>query len=333
MTAYQTSSDDSTMWNSVLHQGLAGTFLRVPHVPPVKDELRKAGAAAAIYGMPWDSTAVGRSGASYGPRGIREITNQFLSYNATWDFDLLSALRLVDCGDCMVVVANAEKTFARSQDDIAEMLAADAIPVVLGGDHSITIPAVRAIKGHHANPGLILIDTHLDTAVDVGGEVLSNCCPISRAVDAGFDPSHIVLVAISGWMNPRAEIDYCVRNGISVIWLEDLWTHGIPAVVERTLAIAADGTDGFYLTVDIDSLDGAYAPGTSTPTPGGLTSQELLRLLRGIAGRGLLGLDVVETAPSLDPTSITAGMAVRVLMDALAAHAGAPVETTSRSAL
>jgi agmatinase/guanidinobutyrase len=321
------------MWSTVLHAGLAGSFLRVPHIPPDQRELRKAGAAAAIYGMPWDSTAVSRSGASYGPRGIREITSQFLSYNATWDFDLLASLALVDCGDCPVVVANAASTFDRSERDIVEILSADAVPVVLGGDHSVTIPAVRAIKRRVANPGLILIDTHLDTAVDVGGETLSNCCPISRAVDAGFDPRHIVLVAISGWMNPRPEVEYCRDRGISIIWLEDLWQHGAPAVIERVLEIAANDTEGFYLTVDIDALDGAYGPGTSTPTPGGLTSRELLSLVRGIARRGLLGMDVVEVAPSLEAASITAGMAVRVIMDGLAAHAGATVEETKGSAL
>ncbi len=333
MTMQGDVTRDSTMWDTVLHAGLAGSFLRTPYVAPSEGELRKAGAAAAIYGMPWDSMAVSRSGANYGPRGIREITSQFLSYNATWDFDLFDALTLVDCGDCHVVVGNAAKTFERSEADIGEILAAGAVPVVLGGDHSITIPAVRAIRRRVKNPGLVLIDTHLDTAVDVGGETLSNCCPISRAVDAGFDPKHIVLVAISGWMNPRAESRYCEERGISVIWLEDLWQHGAEAVIERTLAIAGGDTDGLYLTVDIDSLDGAFAPGTSTPTPGGLTSRELLTLVRGIAGQSLLGMDVVETAPSLESTSITAGMAVRVVMDALAAHAGADVWRSVRSAL
>ena len=115
-------------------------------------------------------------------------------------------------------------------------------------------------------------------------------------------------------------------------WLEDLWQHGAEAAIERTLAIAGGDTDGLHLTVDIDSLDGAFAPGTSTPTPGGLTSCALLTLVRGIAGQSLLGMDVVETAPTLESTSITAGMAVRVVMDALAAHAGADVRRSVRSA-
>ena len=95
----------------------------------------------------------------------------------------------VDCGDCDIALANAAKTFERAEADIGEILAAGALPVTLGGDHSITIPAVRAVRAHFDNPGLVLIDTHLDTAPDVGGEELNHCCPITRAVDAGFDPT------------------------------------------------------------------------------------------------------------------------------------------------
>jgi agmatinase len=320
---------DATMWQTVIHAGLAGSFLKVPHVPAEAEALRQAGATAAIYGMPWDSTSVSRTGANYGPRAIREISAQFLTYNATWDFDLLDVVTLVDCGDCPVVLANAEKTFAVAEHAIDQMLDAGALPVVLGGDHSVTIPAVRALRRRHANPGLVLIDTHLDTAMDVGGEQLNHCCPVSRAFDAGFAPEHIVLVGISGWMNPRAEIDFCREHGITVIWLEDIWADGLPAALERARSIAGTGTDGIYLTVDIDSLDAAYAPGTCCPTPGGLTSRELLTLVRGIAGGGVLGLDVVETAPSLDATTATAAIAGRVVMDALAAHAGASVFQTA----
>jgi guanidinobutyrase len=314
---------DSTMWTSLLHAGLAGSFLKLPHVAPDADALREHGARAAVYGIPWDSTSISRTGANYGPRGIREISGQFLTYNATWDFDIVDALSPVDCGDCDVVLANAEKTFDRAERDIGHILDAGAVPATLGGDHSITIPAVRAVRKRVQNPGLVLIDTHLDTAHDVGGEDLNHCCPITRAVDAGFDPQKIALLAISGWMNPRTEIRYCRERGITVVWLEDIWEGGVPAAVDKALAVAAGGTDGVYLSVDVDSLDAAYAPGTCVPTPGGLTSRELLELVRGIARRGLVGVDVVETAPSLESTSATAAIAGRVVMDALAAHAGA----------
>jgi agmatinase len=318
-----TKTTDTTMWTSLLHAGLAGSFLKLPHVAPEADGLRGHGARAAIYGIPWDSTSISRTGANYGPRGIREISSQFLTYNATWDFDLADALSPVDCGDCDVVLANAEKTFERAEHDIGQILAAGAVPATLGGDHSVTIPAVRAVRSHVSNPGLVLIDTHLDTAQDVGGEQLNHCCPITRAVDAGFDPTKIALVAISGWMNPRTELSFCREHGITVIWLEDIWDRGVPATLEQALEVAGNGTDGIYLSVDVDSLDAAYAPGTCVPTPGGLTTRELLELVRGVAGHGLVGVDVVETAPSLDASSATAAIAGRVIMDALACHAGA----------
>ena len=190
---------------------------------------------------------------------------QFLTYNAMYDFDLVEALNPVDCGDCDIALANPQRTFERAQADIGQILAAGALPVTLGGDHSITIPAVRAVRAHHANPGLVLIDTHLDTAPDVGGEELNHCCPITRAVDAGFDPEHIALVGISGWMNPRTELAYCRERGITVIWLEEIWERGTRWAAERALEVAAGGTDGVYLSFDVDSLDAALARGHLLP--------------------------------------------------------------------
>ena len=314
---------DTTMWTSLLHAGLAGSFMRLPHVAADADALRRHGARAAIYGIPFDATNISRTGANYGPRAIREVSCQFLTYNAMYDFDLVEALQPVDCGDCDIALANAERTFERAQADIAQILAAGALPVTLGGDHSITIPAVRAVRAHVDNPGLILIDTHLDTAIDVGGEELNHCCPITRAVDAGFDPAHIALIGISGWMNPRTEIAYCRERGITVIWLEEIWEHGTRWAAEKALEVAAGGSDGVYLSFDVDSLDAAFAAATCCPTPGGLNSREAIELVRIVARDGLLGVDVVETAPSLEATPATALMAGRIAIEAMAHHGGA----------
>ena len=161
---------DTTMWTSLLHAGLAGSFLKLPHVPPKAELLEITAPLPRSTEFRGDSTSISRTGANYGPRGIREISCQFLSYNATLEFDIIEALTPVDCGDANVVLANAHKTFANAQADIAQILDAGALPVVLGGDHSITIPAVRAVAERKKRPGLVLIDTHLDTALDVGGE-------------------------------------------------------------------------------------------------------------------------------------------------------------------
>jgi agmatinase len=317
------ASVDPTMWSSLLHAGLAGSFLRLPHVAADEQALREHGAGAAIYGLPFDATNISRTGANYGPRGIREVSCQFLPYNATLDFDLLDALHPVDTGDCDVALANAQRTFERAQADLGEILAAGALPVMFGGDHSVTIPAVRAVRAHVEDPGLVLIDMHLDTAVDVGGEELNHCCPIARAVDAGFDPQKMVLVGISGWMNPRAEINYCRERGITVIWLEEIWEHGTTWAVDRAREISRAAADGVYLSFDVDALDAAHAVGTCCPTTGGLTSREAIELVRGVSRGGLIGVDVVEASPSLDATPATALIAGRIALEAMAFHAGA----------
>ena len=317
-----TPATDPTMWTSLLHAGLAGSFLRLPHIAADAEALRAHQARAAIYGIPFDATQISRTGANYGPRGIRDVSVQFLTYNATLDFDVAEALNPVDCGDCDIALGNTAKTFDRAQHDIGEIIAAGALPVTFGGDHSVTIPAVRAVKDHVSDPGLVLIDAHLDTASDVGGEELNHCCPITRAVDAGFDPEKMVLIGMSGWMNPRTELDFCRKNGITVIWLEDLWEQGTKPAIEKALEVAGAG-DGIYLSFDVDSLDAAHAPGTCCPTPGGLTSREAIELVRGVSSAGLVGVDVVETAPSLDSSPTTALMAGRVALEAMAFHAGA----------
>jgi agmatinase len=328
---------DPMMWTSLLHAGLAGSFMGLPHIAPRASDVRACGAGAAIYGIPFDSGSVGRSGANYGPRGIRNVSYHFLPYNATFDFDLGQALHPCDCGDCDVIPGNAERTFERAQADIAQILAAGALPVILGGDHAITIPAVRAVREHCADPGLVLLDTHLDTAQDVAGETLNHCCPMARAVDAGFDPTKIVLMGISGWMNPRSELEYCRERGITVIWLEEIWENGTAWAIARAREVSRAAADGVYMSVDIDFLDAAHAPGTCTPTNGGLSSREAIELVRGIAGGGLVGIDIVETAPTLEHSPATALMAGRIAVEAMAFHAGAGdrgvVSTTTPTAV
>ena len=316
------ANEDPTMWSGLLHAGLSNSFLRLQHVPADTAALTEFGAKAAIYGLPFDATTISRSGANYGPRGIRDISCQFLPYNAGLDFDLIEALNPVDTGDCDVVLANAERTFARARHDLGQILKAGALPVTFGGDHSITIPAAQAIKDNYADPGLVLVDMHLDTAPDVGGELLNHCCPVTRAVDAGFDPAKVVLVGISGWMNPRTEIDYCREQGITIVWLDEIWEKGARWAAEKAVEIAGAG-DGIYLSFDVDALDAAYAPGTCCPSPGGMTSREAIELVRGVASGGLLGVDVAEVAPSLDPTAATALIGGRIALEAMAFHAGA----------
>jgi arginase family enzyme len=126
-------------------------------------------------------------------------------------------------------------------------------------------------------------------------------------------------------MNPRTELEYCRKNGITVIWLEDIWENGTKWAIDKALQVAGAGSDGIYLSFDVDALDAAHAPGTCCPTPAGMTSREAIELLRGICPRGLVGVDIVETSPSLEgnTASSTALMGARVALEAMAFHAGA----------
>ncbi|GAA1634293.1 agmatinase [Leucobacter chromiireducens] len=317
-------SVDETMWNGLLHGGLGGTFMGVPRVELTREAIAASGAKAVVYGFPFDATTISRSGANYGPRAIRETSVQYTNFQATFGFDLFEHLPLFDGGDCHVALGNTPKTFARVEADIAEIVAGGAIPVVFGGDHSVSIPVGNAAKKPGTSPGWVQFDTHLDSAPDVGGELLSHCCTITRAVDNGYDPAKMVLVGINGWMNPKTELQYCRDHGIRVIWLEDIWAKGTAWAVEQILERV--GEEGFYLTFDIDALDAAFAPGTCAPTPGGMTIREAFEIVRGISPAGLIGLDIAEPAPSLDHSTRTQLIAGRLALEALAFHAGSPSE-------
>lgn len=307
----------------LLHAGTGGTFMRLPRVAASADAIRAAGVTAAVLGFPWDAMCISRTGTNYGPRAIREASDQFSFFNANRGVDLSDHYRFADCGDVPVVPGAAVTTMGRAEDILSAILAGGAMPVTLGGDHSITIAAVRAFRKRYANPGLILVDSHFDTALEVGGEELSHCCPITRAVDAGFDPRKIVIVGTNGWMNPKSELAYIRERGITLIPLEAIVERGPVAVAREATAVAGAGTDSVYLTFDIDSIDGAFAPGTGVPAPGGMTSREAIALIAEIGKVGLGGMDLVEVSPPYDHDGITSRLAVQLILEALAGNASA----------
>jgi agmatinase len=314
---------DPTMWTGLLHAGVTGTFMRLPFVEAREESLRAVGATVGFLGFPWDSTCISRTGANYGPKSIREASEQFLFFNASTEMDLTDHFVMVDCSDVPVIPGNTETSMRRAQALLTEILNADAMPVMLGGDHSVTIAGVRAFASRAKHPGLILIDTHFDTAQDMGGELLNHCCPISRAVDAGFDPHRIAIIGPGGWMNPRSELEYLRQHGMALFTIEDVVAQGPTAVAQAATAVASAGSDGIYLTIDIDALDAAYAPGTGVPTPGGMTSREMIAIVSQVSRQGLGAVDLVEVSPAWDKDGITSRLACRVLLEALAGHASA----------
>jgi agmatinase len=317
---------DPTTWGGLLHSGIEGTFMRLPFVEPLEGRLRAAGATVAFLGFPWDSTCISRTGTNYGPKSMREVSYQFQSFNATSEIDLAGAYSMVDCGDVPVLPGNPQTTMQSAQTMLEEILRAGVLPVMLGGDHSVTIAGVRAFKSRFKKPGLINIDTHLDTAPSLGGELISHCCPLSRAVDAGFDPKRMVIIGANGWLNPRSELTYARDKGITILSIDDIESEGVVETARKAASIASHDADGVYLTIDIDALDAAFAPGCGVPTPGGLTSREMVRIVREVAGRGVEAIDIVEVSPAWDKEGITSSIACRLILEALAANLERPAQ-------
>ncbi len=309
------------MWSGLLHAGIA-SFLKSPLCAPETEAIRTHRAKAAVIGFPFDGTCIARTGTNYGPRALRDASSQFVPYHPSFKVDLMESYRLVDCGDIPIVPGNAKKSLDRGADIIGKILAARSIPVLLGGEHLVSVAGTTATsKFFDKKIGLIVFDCHLDTASDVGGELLNHCCPWTRTLElANFDGSNIAIIGI-GALNPKEEQEIADKHGISVFTIDDVAERGIDEVTDDAVKVARKGTGATYVSVDIDSIDAAYAPGTGVPTPGGLTSREILRAIRKVGASGFDALDLVEVSPPYDHGGITAFLGCRIILDALAANA------------
>lgn len=312
------------MWTGLLHGGNNGTFLNSSECAIDEQAIKDSGAGAAVYGIPFDATTISRSGANWGPRGLRDASRMATPFNSVLGVDIAEDLGLVDVGDCDVALGNTVETMRRATDDTARILRGGAVPVIMGGDHSITIGTTKAVAEHvSGNVGMVLIDTHLDTARDVGGEKYTHCSPVPRAIEAGLSAGSSVLIGMSGWLNPREELDYCQENGITVIWLEEIWENGVRWALDKAYeVISTDNPDrDIYLSFDIDALDAAHAPATCVPTTAGMTAREGVTLVRALAKDcRLRAFDVAEVGPSLEGNvspGITAAMGARLMMEAM----------------
>lgn len=272
---------------------------------------RAAGLDVALYGMPVDLAVTNRPGARFGPRALRGI-ERIGPYNEVLDCAPTLEMKVADIGD---VPFRSRFDLHKSHADItafvADVLAAGAVPVGVGGDHSVSHPVLRAV-GAKAPVGLIHIDAHCDTGGSYEGERFHHGGPFRNAVlDGVLDPTRTIQIGIRG--SAAYAWEFSADSGMTVVTARDLASQG----VERVIALAREvaGSGPTYLSFDVDSLDPAFAPGTGTPEVGGLTSREALALLRGLKGLHIVGGDVVEVAPSYDPTTNTALVAAQVLFE------------------
>jgi agmatinase len=279
------------------------------------------GIDVAILGAATDDLVSDRPGSRFGPRAIRSAGCPPGRHLAA-GIDPFTTLRVVDYGDAPVLPADAAASHAAIERTVGEVVAAGAIPIVLGGDHSIAEPDIRAVAAHHGAVGLVQFDAHSDTATAVFGVAVSHGTPMRRLVEQGaVDPGRYVQIGLRGYWPGEEEFAWQREHGISSLFMHDVAELGIEEVIGRTAGIV--GTGPVFLSVDIDVLDPSVAPGTGTPEPGGMGVADLLWAVRALASElDVAGAELVEVIPtavgSADITALIADRVVREMLTGIA---------------
>lgn len=290
------------------------TFMRLPHVADPR------GLDVAIVGVPYDGGTSYRPGARLGPREIRSQSSLIRSYSYFQKVAPFDLLNVADVGDVDPPPVSIEKAYEAIAARIGEIADAGARPLVVGGDHSISLPVLRALAARHGPLALVQVDAHIDTWDEYFGGKYFHGTPFRRAIEEGIvDGKRFVQVGIRGPMYGEDDFDFHREHGITMIDIDQVKARGIAWAVGEIRRVL---TGPSYMTFDIDGVDPAFAPGTGTPEVGGLTSHEAQQLVRGLAGLPLVGGDVVEVAPIFDgPGQITALLAANLMFEFLCAIA------------
>jgi agmatinase len=294
-------------------------------LPYTQDPAELEGVDVAIVGAPTDDLVSDRPGARFGPRAIRAASCP-PGPHLEAKVDAMAVLKMVDYGDAPVLPADPARSHEAIERTVGEVVAAGAIPVVLGGDHSIAEPDIRACAAGRGTIGLVHFDTHADTGTEVYGVEVSHGTPMYRLVEAGVvDPRRYVQIGLRGYWPGEQEFGWQAERGITSFFMHDVRKLGIEDVVRQTVSTVGEGP--VFLSVDIDVLDPAFAPGTGTPEPGGMETGDLLWACRTIASKlELVGAEVVEVIPtavgSADITALAADRIVREILTGLALRKG-----------
>lgn len=292
------------------------TFMRLPVYEP--------GVAAdiAIVGVPYDGGVTNRPGTRHGPREVRNESSLIRRVNQATGAAPFEGATVVDGGDVRFeriynlddAHSDIEKAFKGWREDGLRVLA-------VGGDHSISLPILRALADQGAPFAMVHIDAHCDTGHENMGSRFHHGAPFSRAVEEGLiDPKRTVQVGIRGTAASHDYWQFSYDSGMRVMKIEEVYDLGIKATIAEIRRVVGDGP--CYLTFDIDSIDPAFAPGTGTPEVGGLSSLEALMLVRGLTGLNIVGADLVEVSPPFDQTGNTAHLAANILFDILCVMTG-----------
>jgi len=292
------------------------TFMRLPYQTDL------TGVDVAMLGVPFDSGTSYRPGARLGPREIRAQSSLIRPYSYFQKISPFERLTVVDAGDVDAPPVGIEPAYAAIQAGVARIVDAGATPLVVGGDHSISLPCLRAAATKYGPLALVQFDAHIDTWGDYFGGRYFHGSPFRRAIEEGLvAPAHYVQIGIRGPMYGEDE-DFSYQRGLGVTTIDIgmVKRDGAAATMRRVRDIV--GSRALYVTFDIDAVDPAFAPGTGTPEVGGLTSYEAQELVRALAGLDLVACDVVEVAPPFDgPGQITSLLAANIMFELLCVFA------------
>jgi agmatinase len=275
----------------------------------------------AIVGAPFDISTTYRPGARFGPKAIRTQSYESGTYHLDLGIEIFDHLEVVDFGDAPCHHGQVERSHASIKDRVGMIASRGIIPIILGGDHSITYPAATAVadKYGHGNVGIVHFDAHADTADSIDGMLHSHGTPMRRLIESGAVlGKNFVQVGLRGYWPSADVFEWMQAQGMRWHLMNEIWERGIQAVIKDALAEALDGADCLYVSVDIDVLDPGFAPGTGTPEPGGMNTADLLRTVRALALEcNLVAMDVVEVSPPYDVSENTVNAAHRVVFEAL----------------
>ena len=292
------------------------TFLRAPY----EEELGNVD--IGLVGVPFDGGVTNRTGARHGPREIRNQSSLMRRMHQSSGISPHDLARVADVGDAWV---QSPFHLENSLDEIAEFFTrlnkASVTPLSAGGDHSITLPILRAIA--KTGPvGMVHFDAHCDTGDDYLGSKFHHGAPFRRAVEEGLlDPERTIQIGIRGSVNEPDIWKFSHDSGMRVIYMEEFYELGIKRVIDEARRVVGIGPT--YISFDVDGLDPVYAPGTGTPEVGGFSSMEAQFMIRGLKGLNLIGGDVVEVAPPFDPSGNTALVGATMMFEILCVLADA----------
>ena len=296
--------------NDMPRFGGPATMMRLPSQDSAE------GLDACFVGIPMDIGTSNRPGTRLGPRQIRDESRMLRPYNMATRAAPFESLQVADIGDVPINTFDLKKSVDIITEAYRDILSHDVVPLTLGGDHTLTWPILRAVKEKHGPVALIHVDAHADINDHMFGETVAHGCPFRRAwEDGSLQNDKVFQIGLRGTGYSAEDFEWGREKGWTVVQAEECWYRSLAPLMQEVRATIGDAP--VYLSFDIDSLDPAFAPGTGTVEPGGLTTHQALEIIRGCAGLNLVGCDLVEVSPPYDPSGNTALIAANLLYEML----------------